>query len=118
MIAGHSACAALSDSNATGLNRDSVVRCPIPGTVIKKSHFPLPKLPWRVYRSKYEVRSPMKNCPSCKSIQTERIHRTAFQRLLSKIGLHPFICNECGRRFYGRIPPASGHSNRARPRHP
>ncbi len=66
----------------------------------------------------YEVRCTMKNCPSCKSIQTERIHRTEFQRLLSKIGFHPFLCNECGRRFYARNPPAPNHSNRARPRHP
>ena len=60
----------------------------------------------------------MKNCPSCKSTQTERIHRTEFQRLLSKIGFHPFICNECGRRFYARNPPSSNHPSHTRTRHP
>jgi hypothetical protein len=60
----------------------------------------------------------MKSCPSCKSIQTERIRRKEFQRLLSKFGFNPFVCNECGRRFYAKDSTPPNPTNHTQPRHP
>jgi C4-type Zn-finger protein len=45
----------------------------------------------------------MKTCPTCWSVQIERTHRTPFERFLSRFGIFPFICNECGNRFRGRF---------------
>jgi hypothetical protein len=47
----------------------------------------------------------MKTCPTCWSIHIERAHRKPFERLLSRFGIFPFVCNECGHRFHLRYSP-------------
>ena len=46
----------------------------------------------------------MKTCPTCRSPQIERCHRFPYERFLSLLGIYPFICNECGRRFHSLAP--------------
>jgi predicted Zn-ribbon and HTH transcriptional regulator len=45
----------------------------------------------------------MNTCPHCWSIQIERTHRKPWERLLSRFGIFPFTCNECGYRFHSRL---------------
>ena len=45
----------------------------------------------------------MKTCPRCWSLQIERAHRKPWEHLLSRLGIFPFTCNECGSRFHSRI---------------
>lgn len=41
-------------------------------------------------------------CPRCPTATTRLSHRKPMEFLLSAIGVRPFRCNECDRRFYRR----------------
>ncbi|CAN5655785.1 hypothetical protein BH10ACI4_BH10ACI4_12840 [soil metagenome] len=42
-------------------------------------------------------------CPGCATnTDVVRIPRKGFQKFFSLLGLFPFYCQNCGRKFYGR----------------
>jgi hypothetical protein len=45
----------------------------------------------------------MKTCPACWSIHIERSRRKPFEHILSRFGIYPFTCHECGHRFRSRL---------------
>ncbi len=57
----------------------------------------------------------MKTCPACWSIHIERSHRRSYERLLSLLGIYPFYCNECGRRFHARSAAIPSPATQRRP---
>jgi transcription elongation factor Elf1 len=38
-------------------------------------------------------------CPKCESEYVVRSHRNAFEQLLSAVGIYPYRCDACGKRF-------------------
>lgn len=44
-------------------------------------------------------------CPRCESYNCHRSHRKMRERLLSLLGLLPWRCEDCRKRFYARLVP-------------
>ena len=41
----------------------------------------------------------VKYCKQCKTLSARRTTRTGWQRLLSRVGVYPFRCEYCGKKF-------------------